>query len=153
MSKDGFEKELKNEQTFFNHFEEDTYGKYYYLIGLSITNFRFIDTWENEIIPYLESLQSGTGKINDWNSFPWKGIICFRKDHVMLLDESIEQVGRSLPGLKNEKGENIQNEEGECILDTGFIQENYIEYVKISLSNYIYYCKEWIKILTHNTSV
>lgn len=151
MNRNEFEKQVQNEQSFYDFFTESNYGKYHCLIVYSITNFRYIDTWENEIIPYLESLQNGVGKINDWNSFEWGGIICFRNDYVIILDKSIEQVGRRLPGLIDEKGENLQNDEGEWILDTSFIEANYTEFVKISLNDYIHYCKKWIAILTTET--
>lgn len=151
MNRNKFERQMQKEKSFYSSFDESVYGNYYYLIGHSITNFRYIDRWKNEIIPYLESLQSGIGKINDWNSFEWGGTICFRNNHVMILDKSIEQVGRRLPALKNEEGENLQNDEGEWVLDTNFIEVNYIEFVKISMNDYIHYCKKWIEILISET--
>lgn len=147
MNNKYFEKKILAECSFYENFDEQTFGKYYYLLGHSISTFRSIVQWENEILPYLDSLINKMGKINDWNSFPWRGIICFRYDHVMILDETIEQIGRNLPGLKNDNGENILNEDGEWLLDTLFIENNYTEYVKISLEDYTTYCRLWIAIL------
>jgi hypothetical protein len=127
-----FEKQILIERSFYENFDKMTYGEYYYLLGHSITNFRYLDRWENEILPYLESLQNRTGNINDWNSFEWGGTICFRYDCVMILDQSIFQVGRSFPNLTNDKEESIQNENGEWLLNTLFIEKTYDEYVKIS---------------------
>lgn len=151
MNREEFEKKVQKEQEFYNFFDESIYGKYHYLLGHSITCFRYIDTWVNDLIPYLDSLQNGTGKIDDWNSFEWGGTICLRHDHVMVLDKSIEQIGRRLPALVNDKGGNIQNEEGEWILDTEFIEKHYNEYVKISIESYIYYSRKWLEILISGT--
>ncbi|OOV29850.1 hypothetical protein BXU11_08295 [Flavobacterium sp. LM5] len=147
MNNKDFEKQILEERSFYENFDEQTFGKYYYLLGHSITTFKTIAQWENEILPYLDSLRNRTGKITDWNSFPWRGTICFRHDHVMVLDESIEQIGRRLPGLKKDNGENILNEDGDWLLDTLFIENNYTEYVKISLEKYITYCSQWIDML------
>lgn len=147
MNKEDFDRHNCKELVFYNNFDENTYGKYYFLLGHSITTFRFIDQWTKELFPYLEGLQNGTEKIDDWNSLPWGGTICFRSDHVMILDNSLEQNGRPLPGLKNEKGENYLNVEGEWLLDTDFIEKNYTEYVKVPVPTFIYYSKKWLDIL------
>ena len=148
-----FENQVNDELSFYAYINGNKHGEYNYLIGHSITTFRNLDTWKNEIMPYLVSLQNGLGNINDWHSFPWGGIICFRIDYVMIIDKSIEKVGIRLPGLKNQEGENLQNGEGEWILDTNYIEENYTEFVKISINDYIQYCTRWIEILSSQMEV
>ncbi len=147
MIMDDLNNQLEREKAFYGLFTEKNYGNYHFLLVYAITTFRHIDQWKNEILPYLDSLSNRTGKINDWNSFPWHGKICFRYDYIMVLDESVEQIGRRLPGLKKDNGENILNEDGDWLLDTLFIENNYTEYVKISLEKYIAYCRQWTDIL------
>jgi hypothetical protein len=139
--------QFEKERAFYDLFNEEKYGKYYFILIYSITTFRFIDQWENEILPYLESLKNKTGKINDWNSFPWKGEICFRHDYIMILDESIHQVGRKFPGIIDDKECQILNDEYEWLLDTEFIRMNYTEFVIISIDDFIEKCIRWIGVI------
>ena len=126
------------------YFNEEAYGKFHYLIGYFLISFRYLDRWEEEIMPYLESLANKTGKIDDWNSFDWGGTICFRYDHVLIADKSID-AHKIVPILRDENGIPVANEEGQLLLDTLRIKANYEEYVYISLEQFIKICKIWME--------
>ena len=139
------ENNLDFESLFYRTYCDDkTYGKFSYLLGYAITTFRYLEQWEEEIMPYLESLANKTGKIDDWNSFPWGGTICFRYDHVLIADKSID-AHKIVPILRDENGIPVANEEGQLLLDTLRIKANYEEYVYISLEQFIKICKIWME--------
>lgn len=136
------------EKIFYTNFcGEKNYGKFHYLIGHFITSFKDDNFLEKELFPYLYSLKNKTGKINDWNSFDWKGKVCFRYDYIMILDESINQIGRKMPGLFDEKGSQLLNDEYEWLLNTEYIQVHYSEYTIISLDDFIQKCHQWIDVI------
>ncbi|MDR0228560.1 MAG: hypothetical protein LBI72_05790 [Flavobacteriaceae bacterium] len=122
--------------------------EYYYLISYSITSFRYLDTWEEELFPYLYALRDGTADIDDWNGFAWGGTICFRYDHIMTVDDDEFYKHGTLARLWDDLGNQVLNDEGTWLNDTEFIEKNNQNYfAKISLEKYIYYCKEWAKII------
>lgn len=140
------ENNLDFESLFYRTYCDDkTYGKFSYLLGYAITTFRYLDQWEEEIMPYLESLANKTGKIDDWNSFPWGGTICFRYDHVLIVDKSLFQVCSLYPPIRDENNNPLFNEYGESLYDTIYLKEHYEEYVYISLEQFIKICKIWME--------
>ena len=114
----------KIQQAYYsNYCDENEYGKFSFLIGHFITGIKNINQLQYDLISYLESLQNRSGKLNDQNSFSWGGTICFRYDHIVILDETVFQVGRYLPGLVNDEGKNLLNEDGE------WVESNLLGYV------------------------
>lgn len=139
---------IRPSQIFYEKYcDEKTYGKFHDLIGHAITTFRYLDLWEEEIMPYLESLANKTGAIDDWNSFDWGGRICFRYDHVLIIDETLIKIGRTLPPLRGSNGEPLLNDDYEWLFDTIFLKDHYEECVYISLEQFIKICKVWMKLL------
>ena len=120
-------------------------GSFIFLLWHFITDFPDLDRWEEEIMPYLESLANKTGKIDDWNSFDWGGTICFRYDHVLIADKSLFQVGSLYPPIRDENNNPLFNEYGESLYDTIYLKEHYEEYVYISLEQFIKICKIWME--------
>jgi hypothetical protein len=127
------------------YFDEEIYRQFHFLLWHAITTFRYLDQWEEEIMPYLESLASKTGKIDDWNSFDWGGTICFRYNHVLILDESLFQVGSLYPPIRDENNNPLVNDYGESLYDTIFLKEHYEEFVYIPLEEFIKICKIWME--------
>ena len=68
-----------------------------FLTGHFITEKTNLNHLQNGFVTFLESIRNGDSSIEDQNSFEWGGTICFRNNHVMILDKSILQVGRLLP--------------------------------------------------------
>ncbi len=148
MNREDFLKRIELEKKYLNKYcSKEKFGQFHYLIGHFITTFRYIDQWENELLPYFNTILNGTGIINDWNSFEWKGTVCFRYSYVMILDESIHKLGRKLPGLYDNSGNQILNEEYDWLYDTEYIRTHYTEFVIISIDELIQKCKYWVQII------
>ena len=118
-------------------------SKYGFLIFDFLHSFRSIDSWDNDVLPLLQSIKSGKISQVDWRGFDWGGTICFRRNYVMILDESIYKVGRKFPPILDKEGEPLVNEYYEWLENTQYIESNYSEYLKIPLDEFISICKRW----------
>ena len=118
-------------------------SKFDYLIFDFLHSYRDIKSWDNDVFPMLNSIKCGGKSQIDWRDFEWGGVICFRRNYVMILDESIYQVGRKLPPLLDENDKPIVNEYFEWIENTEYIESNYSEYLKIPMDEFISICKRW----------
>jgi hypothetical protein len=105
-------------------------------------DFKYPDTWEKDIFPLLENVSSGKSLGVDWTDFVW-GSACFRQDYVMFLDKQIHQIGRKFPPILDNNGYPIVDEGGQWLENTLYIEQNYTEYFKISLDEFIDICKRW----------
>lgn len=117
-------------------------SKFWYLVLDFLHNFRNKDTWEIDIFPLVESVRTGNTFGEDWTDFVW-GSVCFRKDHVMFLDEKIHQIGRKFPPVSDNDGNPIVDETGQWLENTDYIESNYTEFLKMPLDEFISICRKW----------
>jgi len=129
-------------------YHKKSYGN---LLSKFIFSFKQKEIWINEILPLLKEIRSGKLIGKDLQGFEWGGTVCFRKDYVMILDPSINQEGRVFPDLKDENG-NIITVNDIPLFDTNFIEKNYTEYFKISLSELENLIKLWLESFSKVTN-
>jgi len=135
------DKEIKITE-FFSSFSNRE--EYFQLMYYFFTDFRYKDTWEKTIFPMLESIRNDEIFGVDWTDFVW-GAVCFRKNHVMFLDESIHQVGRRFPPLLDENNDARIDELGQWLENTEYIEQHYTEFFKISFDEFVLVCEKWYR--------
>ncbi|HEY8934782.1 MAG TPA: hypothetical protein VIM75_18320 [Ohtaekwangia sp.] len=137
-----------NEQIFFETLtkEKEWCTSYCYLLNYFFSSYHSVEDMRN-ILQYIRSIKASEIKIDDWNSFEWRGVVCFRKEYVMIIDEKVFEVGNKLPGLKNEDGSNLLNASYEWIIDTDYIENNYSQFIKIPIDEFDSITCQWIAFL------
>ncbi|ADV48439.1 hypothetical protein Celal_1121 [Cellulophaga algicola DSM 14237] len=125
---------------FFKGFKEKTEN--FSLLFDFLMDFKYKNAWDRDIFPLLESVKTGKSFGVDWSDFIW-GTICFRNGYVMFLKESIHQVGRKFPPIKDINGNALVDETGQWLENTEYIELNYSEFLKIPLDEFISICRKW----------
>lgn len=134
--------EVEAENKFYtDNCSEKEFGAYSFLLCYFISTYKSINELDNDVFPYLESLNNKKGIINDWNNFDWEGKVCFRNEYVLMIDKKIIQINRMM--LFDENKNPVLNDEFQWLEDTLYIENKFTEYVKISILDLIGIFRKW----------
>jgi hypothetical protein len=153
MKNDNFNLDNGAEQNFFlANCNSQKYGEYSFLLVYLLSSFKNIRRLDNELIPMVEMFIAGKGIINDWSGFDWGGKVCFRLDHIMIIDESIYRIGRVFPEIEvdiNSYDNPLYQEKNGWLDNTEYIEQNYSEFVKVPVLEFYKICDNWKRFLEH----